>query len=148
MNIGKLLLSSSNDSTFAKDYLITAIRIVAGIFFIQHGVGIFNPSSVEGFANWFGREFNAPYPMLMAYLRYGSEFFGGIMLLFGFFARLGALFIFLTMVVALLTAHVNDVMGEGELALIYAIVMVTVVISGSGKLSIDYLITKQLNLRS
>ncbi len=50
------------------------------LFFMQHGAGVFNLDAVAGFGNWFATEFGAPFPLLMPYLRFGVEFFGGLLL--------------------------------------------------------------------
>ena len=85
---------------------LTLIRIMLGIVFIGHGgqkvLGLFNGSGLTGFVIWVGKMGVPPY---LAYVAAFSEFIGGILLLFGIYAELGALMIIGVMVGALYLVH-------------------------------------------
>lgn len=123
-----------------QDYFILMLRVVSGLYFMKHGIGLFDQESIKGFADWFGDTYSAPFPMLMSYLRHGIEFLGGLMLIIGLFTRISAFLIFLTMLVAILTVHAQDFTSKGELAVIYVFVMLTLVSTGAGRFSVDSII--------
>ena len=81
-------------------YYIVIIRVVMGMLFIYHGRELFDSKAMTGFAAWLDKDLHFPLPLLMAYLRTGAEFFGGIMLIIGLFTRLGSFLICFTMLVA------------------------------------------------
>lgn len=114
MKFFKLL---SNPKPVAIDAIVIA-RIITGVFFIIHGHELFNLKAMQGFAGYLQNDLKFPYPLLMAYLRTGAEFFGGIMLLLGLFTRVGAFLIMITMLVATFTAAKGDLLGDGEFTFI------------------------------
>ncbi len=134
MNLPKTLLGTEP----LTPHYILALRVIMGIFFINHGHEFFDAKVMQAFADWLQKDFNFPVPLLMAYLRTGAELFGGIMLLLGLFTRVGAFFIMITMLVAFFTAGKSALLGDGEMVFAYAIVMLTFVLTGSGKISLDY----------
>jgi len=114
------------------------LRIIVGILFINHGSGFFDSEAMAGFADYLQKDLHFPQSLIMAYLRTGAELFGGIMLVLGLFARLGAFLIFITMLVAGFIADKGDFFGDGEMPFVYAAVMLTIFFAGSGKFSLDY----------
>jgi putative oxidoreductase len=134
MNLQKTLLGTEP----LTPHYILALRVIMGIFFINHGHEFFDAKAMQGFADWLQKDYHFPVPLLMAYLRTGAELFGGIMLLLGLFTRIGAFFIMITMLVAFFTAGKSALLGDGEMVFAYAIVMLTLVLTGSGKVSLDY----------
>ncbi len=68
-------------------YDIVIIRVVMGMLFIYHGRELFDSKAMAGFAAWLDKDLHFPLPLLMAYLRTGAEFFGGIRLIIGLFTR-------------------------------------------------------------
>jgi putative oxidoreductase len=135
MKFFKLL---SNPKPVSIDAIVIA-RIITGVFFIIHGHELFNPKAMQNFAGYLKNDLNFPYPLLMAYLRTGAEFFGGIMLLLGLFTRVGAFLIMITMLVATFTAAKGDLLGEGEFTFIYATLCFLLLIIGPGKYSLDFI---------
>jgi len=93
---------------------------------------------MQNFADWLQKDLHFPHPLLMAYLRTGAELFGGIMLVLGLFTRIGAFLIMFTMFVAFFTAGKSALLSDGETVFAYAIVMLTLVLTGAGKISLDY----------
>jgi putative oxidoreductase len=132
----KILKILTNPNPIAMDWTLIA-RIVVGGYFIMHGKGLFNAESMQGFTQYLEKDLHFPAPSLMAYLRTGAEFFGGIMLILGLFTRLGAFLIMFTMLVATFTAAKGDLLGDGETTFVYAIFCLTIILIGSGKYSLD-----------
>lgn len=134
MNLQKTLFSTEP----LTQHYILALRIIMGILFINHSYELFDSKAMQKLAEWFQKDLHFPQPLLMAYLRTGAEFFGGIMLILGLFTRIGAFFIMITMLVAFFTAGKSAILGDGEMLFAYAIVMLTVFLTGAGKVSLDY----------
>jgi putative oxidoreductase len=124
-------------------HFLVALRLFMGLIFIKHGFDFFDPASMQEFADWLGNDLHFPMPLLMAYLRTGAELFGGIFLILGLLTRLSAFLIMFTMLVACFVVDKGDVFGEGEMTFGYSIVMLTILLSGPGKLSLDHLISSQ-----
>lgn len=119
-------------------HYILALRVTMGVLFINHGHELFDSKAMQNFADWLQKDLHFPQPLLMAYLRTGAELFGGIMLLLGLFTRVGAFLIMFTMFVAFFTAGKSALLGDGEMVFAYAIVTLTILLTGAGKVSLDY----------
>ena len=126
-----------------REYAILPIRLGLGSIFIAHGgqklFGFWGGSGLKGFAMMLenlGMSPGLPYALLAA----GGEFFGGLMVLLGIFARWGALFLLGVMVVAIATVHGKNgffLMNQGYEYNIALIGMsLAILFNGSGKFSI------------
>ena len=134
MNLQKSLLGTQP----LTQHYILVLRVVMGVLFINHGHELFDSKAMQNFADWLQKDLHFPQPLLMAYLRTGAELFGGIMLLLGLFTRIGAFLIMFTMFVAFFTAGKSALLGDGEMVFAYAIVTLTILLTGAGKVSLDY----------
>ena len=76
-----------------------------------------------------------------------AEFLCSIFLIFGFAVRLSAIPPIIGMLVAGFIAHGADPFGRKELPLLYAVIYLTLLLTGGGKFSIDHLISKKLDKR-
>jgi putative oxidoreductase len=84
-----------------------------------------------------------PFPLLMAYLAKGAEFFGGLLVLVGMFTRVGALLIAFTMFIATVTANMGknwDV--DGTITVSICIMALIIIYWGGGKYALDSLAKK------
>ncbi|MFQ5443255.1 MAG: DoxX family protein [Nitrospinales bacterium] len=119
------------------------LRLPVGISFVYHGAqklfGAFGGSGIQGFAEFLG-SLGIPYPVLSAWMSGGSEFFCGLALIFGVFARWATLPLMVTMGVAI--AYVtgkngfNISNGGYEYNVVILGVLVAILAMGSGKWSI------------
>ena len=139
MKLQKLL---SGTQPLTQNYIVI-IRVVIGMLFIYHGRELFDVKAMAGFAAWLDKDLHFPLPLLMAYLRTGAEFFGGIMLILGLFTRLASFLICFTMLVAGFVVDKGDFFGEGEMPFAYAAILFTIFLAGPGKLSLDYYFFKK-----
>lgn len=116
---------------------LLALRLIVGIAFITHGAGkIVNPFG------WMGPD--APVPGFFQALAALSEFGGGIALIFGLLTPLASLGLISTMVVAVLV-HVgkgDGFVGGYELASVYLIAAIALLLAGPGRFSVDFAITR------
>jgi putative oxidoreductase len=98
---------------------------------------------INSVANWF-ESIGIPAPAFNAYLAAGTETLGIILLILGLGTRLIAIPLMITMLVAIKTVHwANgfEAADNGfEIPLYYIIMLLTLLVYGSGKWSLDYLI--------
>jgi putative oxidoreductase len=129
---------------------ILLVRIVLGVMFIQSGHGkLFGGhEKVTGYFT----ELGIPLPALNAWLVACTEFFGGIGLLAGLGTRIFALMLSISMLIATLTARLPDLRKEATFDItdlffvpevLAMLLLLWMVCSGPGKLSLDNLVTKR-----
>lgn len=143
----KCLFQTSNLSGYSTICFSTAIlilRVVAGVAFIYHGWGkIQNPLA------WMGPD--SPVPGFLQLLAALSEFGGGIAWIVGLLTPLASLGMGITMAVAVYMhmivmqdPFVSLTGGRSyELALVYFVISVVLLILGPGKFSLDRIIFGQ-----
>jgi putative oxidoreductase len=123
------------------DWSILFFRIGIAMVFIYHGYGkLFAPGGLDQFTG-FLNQLGFPLPKIMAYLAGGAEFFGGIMIGVGLFARVASLFIIITMMVAVFV-HRNDGYAGMEFAVHMLVLSIGTLFSGSGKYSLESLVKR------
>lgn len=119
------------------------LRVAAGAFMLTHGMGKF--SNLVGdepisFADPIG--IGKPASLVLAVF---AEVLCSILLIFGIATRFAAIPLLITMLVAVFIIHANDEFGRKELALLYAIIYLSIAIAGAGKISVDYWIYQKTN---
>lgn len=91
-----------------KEYHLLPIRLALGWIFIAHGgqklFGLWGGAGLQGMAGSLESMGMKP-AMLWALLAAGGEFFGGLAVLLGIYARWGAFFIIIVMTVAIALVH-------------------------------------------
>jgi len=97
---------------FAIDAL-SIIRAFAGILILLHGKMVFDSQIMQGMGESLSKDMGLPFPLLMAYLAKGSEFFGGLFFALGLLTRFVSVPLVITMAVAAFVAHHGQVTGEG-----------------------------------
>lgn len=137
-------IETTLDGEMARDVALLALRAVLAAVFVFHGAqklfGWFGGYGLEGTAGWMGG-LGIPFPTLSAALAGGTELFGGLALAAGVFARLAAVPMIFTMIVAMATAHSGfDAAGGGiEYPLTLAIALASIAIQGPGRLTLERL---------
>ncbi len=106
------------DGTKVLDFLAPlALRLYLAPVFWMAANSKWNPfdseSSLNGTIQWFEGSLGLPYPELMAYLAWGTEYFGSILLVLGLAVRWISIPLMITMIVAAVTVH----WGNGWLAI-------------------------------
>ncbi|MGD0497002.1 MAG: DoxX family protein [Bryobacteraceae bacterium] len=141
------LVSTDNDVATA------ILRIALGVVFFAHGsqkmLGWFGGSGFSGTMQFFAATMHIP--TLFAFLAIMAEFFGGLGLIVGLFARVAALGIAANMLVAVAMIHrhfgffmnwYGTQKGEGYEYHILAVAMaVLVMVRGAGAFSFDRALT-------
>ncbi len=120
------------------------LRLIAGILFAAHGAqklfAWFGGYGLEGTGQWMESIGLAP-GYLMALMAGSAEFFGGLLLIVGFLTRPTSFVLAITMVVAMVTVHLDNglfMSNNGyEFALSLIAMTAALFIQGGGKYSVD-----------
>jgi len=124
-----------------KDIPLLMMRLVLAYGFYQPAMMKLN--DVGAIAEWF-ESMGIPAPTLNAYLATYTEVSGFILLTLGFATRFISIPLIITMIVAIKTVHWENGFNASdngyEIPLYYMIMLFTLFINGSGKISIDYFI--------
>lgn len=120
------------------------IRIALGTIFIMHGsqklFGAFDGAGIKGTADFIGSLGFKP-AALWAWLLALTEFVGGLGLIFGLLTRIAAIGIVVIMAVAIARVHFKQgffLPGGFEYSLALLAMALSLVLSGAGKLSLDW----------
>jgi putative oxidoreductase len=117
-------------------YVLSLLRIIAALLFLQHGL-----SKFFGFPSA-----TAPHPTLfdLEWFSATIELVGGVLLTFGLFTRVAALIMSGEMAVGYFLVHAPKsfypYLNGGELAVLFCFVFFYLVFAGGGPLSLDALI--------
>ena len=112
------------------------LRIVSGAFMLAHGIGKFSKLFGDvpiAFADPIGMGETASLVLTVF-----AEVVCAVLLIIGFFARLAAIPLLITMLVAVFVVHADDDFGKQELPLLYATIYLVIALAGAGKASIDH----------
>lgn len=134
MNLKKFVFSTLHPS-WAGAAAIIAIRIGVGLLMLSsHGWGKYMHFNTLSLA------FPDPLgigSMLSLMLTIFAELFCSILLILGLFTRLALIPLIITMAVAIGIIHAGDAFQQKELALVYLIIYIMLMITGPGKFSLD-----------
>lgn len=112
------------------DLALLLLRIGIAYIFIVHGWG--KLTGIEGTAGFFGG-LGIPVPVVMAWVVAIVEFFGGILVLLGAYAKIPNLLLAIVMLVAILAQE-----GNFEFEFILMLATLSLFLIGSGQYSIDH----------
>jgi len=122
----------------SKDLALLIIRIASALAFLYHGTGVlfgaFGGPGAAGFAGFTHTS------LTIAYLVGLAQLFGGLAMLTGIFARVGALCLAIVMVGAIEMVHLKNGFdinhGGMEYALTQLLIAIAVLIAGAGRFSL------------
>jgi putative oxidoreductase len=132
-------LFSTGYSTSAFNLAMFILRVGGGILMIHHGYDKlvhFNQYS-QHFIHFLGMSAEISLSMVIF-----AEFFCSIFVILGLFTRLAAIPLTIDVAVAVAKGHDMDILGKGEHPALFALIFITILILGPGKISIDGMITK------
>ena len=138
------------------DWVLTVARVVLGVAFFVHGsqklLGWFGGHGLSATVRTFRDQMGIPAPL--TYLAITAEFFGGLGLIFGLLARVAALGITITMIVAMFKVHLKfgfllnwfgDRPGHGiEYHLLALALALLIIVHGAGAFSLDLALYRRL----
>jgi putative oxidoreductase len=138
--------SISKSLEFLKDLPLLLIRLTLAYGFYTPAMNKWN--DIESVAGWF-ESMGYPLPSFNAYMAASTEIAGVVLLALGFASRLISIPLIIIMLVAIITVHGGngfEASGNGfEIPLYYLVMLITIVVYGPGKLSIEGLIRKSQN---
>jgi putative oxidoreductase len=149
MNMGSLVLKARELTGKITDRLgflaPLLIRLTVGLVFIGTGWGKLH--SLDDVTDFFTR-LHIPFPALNARVVATTEFVGGSLLIAGLGARLVALPMAFTMVIAILTDKLDKIDGITTLVGFeewsYLVMFLVIALTGPGALSLDALLMRRL----
>ena len=121
------------------DFSPLPLRIIAGIGFMIHGLPklLDIPGTQSSFTNM-------GLPQELAVIIGLLEFIGGLAILLGIFTRIAAIFLAIDMIGAILSVKLSKgFIGGFELDLLYLAIMISLILTGPGSLSIEKNILKR-----
>ncbi|WP_086981356.1 DoxX family protein [Vibrio aphrogenes] len=126
------------------------LRIPLGIILMAHGAqklfGWFGGGGLQGTGQFMSSLGLEP-GVLMALLAGSGEFFGGLFLLLGLLTRPSALVVAFTMLVAILSVHIDNGLflanGGYEFGLALLAMAMSLLASGAGRFGFDNLLAKK-----
>ncbi len=86
--------------------ILAIVRMILGSLLIYHGLEVFDPRLMAGYAAW--DQFKGPMATAMVYVGKSSELVAGALLLLGFLTRVGALVVIGTFL------YITFFVGEGR----------------------------------
>ena len=135
-----------------RDQLQALTDIPPLLFRLILSCGFFGPATrkinnIDSIAEWFG-SMNFPFPILNAYLATITETAGFILIFLGLATRIISLPLMFVMLVAIFAVHIGNGFAAGdngfEIPLYYFLMLFSLFITGPGRVSLDFLIEKQL----
>jgi putative oxidoreductase len=133
-------LFSTKTSESALSIALLILRLGAGsAMLMNHGLDklIHFSQKAGGFTDPFGLGSTASLSMTIF-----AEFFCAVFIILGLFTRLAAIPLVINMSVALFMAHNGDFFGKGELAGLFLVCFITLLLTGAGKASLDRFLAK------
>ncbi len=134
----KIFSTHTSDNAFSFGMLILRVGVGSLIMF-QHGLDKLTHFGEKAgrFADPFGIGSTTSLSLMVF-----AEFFCGAFIILGLFTRLAAIPLVIAMSVALFWAHKGDFYGEGEMAGLYLVCFLAILILGPGRASLDRFIGK------
>ncbi len=113
-----------------------------------YGTAMMKLKNFNGIVEWFG-SMGMPLPKLNAFLATGTETAGVVLLFLGLATRIISIPLIIVMIVAIMTVHLGNGFEAGnngsEIPIYYIFMLLSLLILGPGKISLDALITKFYN---
>jgi putative oxidoreductase len=138
-------LFSTKYSQKTLDFWLLILRLCVAGFMLTHGfpklMKLFSGDEIQ-FMDVMG--IGATGSLALAVF---SEFVCSVLIAFGLATRFAAFALICTMMVAAFMAHGADPFAKKELALLYLLIYVTILVTGSGKYSLDHYLNKNKKRR-
>jgi putative oxidoreductase len=133
----KLISAAYSNSAFNVAMFI--LRVGSGILMSHHGYDklVHFSDYSQKFMHFMGLSGSASLSLVIF-----AELFCSIFLILGLFTRIACIPLIIDVAVALAKAHNYDIFGKGEHAALFAIIFITILIVGPGRISVDGMISK------
>jgi putative oxidoreductase len=121
--------------------IIGVLRIIIGAMMVYHGIEVFNATQMKVYAQWDMFK-NSSYPALMPYIGKTLEFLSGLLLLLGFFTRVGAAILILSMCYITFKIGHGKFWYEDQHPFMFVLFGLLFFFAGPGKWSLDQIAFK------
>lgn len=122
------------------DFALLIARVGIGALMLVHGISkipMLSQSPIQFY------DFMGLGAQVSLWLALFAEIGCSILVIFGFATRLAVIPLIMTMLVAVFIIHAEDPFVKQEMGLHYILIYVMLLLTGAGKYSIDYLISKR-----
>lgn len=137
--------TSTKSNPVITDFFLLVVRIFIGFAMLSHGFPklqqLISGEEIQFF------DFLSLGPKITLALVVFAEFVCSIFLILGLFTRIAVFFLIVTMAVAGLLVHGADPFSKREASLLYLSVYLLIISLGSGKFSVDQMISKRRESR-
>jgi putative oxidoreductase len=145
--IKKLYLGYASKLEMLKDLSPLIFRLLLAYGFYEPAMN--KLADIHAIGEWFAG-MGLPAPYFQAYLATFTECAGVLLLTIGLGTRIITIPLIVTMIVAIKTVHWENGFPAGdngyEIPLYYMLMLFSLLLTGSGKLSVDYLLSKKYSL--
>ncbi len=144
--IKTFLLGGNQQHSMSQNIGFLLLRFFVGLALCTVFEKFLPKDGVWGPQEWFIRDtanMGFPFPLFFAWVAVLSEFFGGILLMLGLFARPAALLNVLVTFTATFIYHKGDIGDAGLLSFFFMIMCLCILLFGPGKFSLDYLLNSK-----
>ena len=121
---------------------LAVIRIITGLLMAYHGLEVFNPQLMEGYATWDVFK-NLPSPTVMVYVGKGLELVTGICFCLGIFMRVAALFMMTDMLFICFFVGKGRFYYEDQHPFLFALIALLFFFTGPGSWSLQSLLSRK-----
>lgn len=123
------------------DIWLLILRVTLGLLMINHGWSKFQ-LLIDGGANQFPDPLGIGHFMSLLFAVITEVLFS-IFLMAGFLSRLSSFGLAFTMFVAAFIQHADHPFSKKEIAILYLIIYITLLVKGSGKFSVDHYLSRK-----
>lgn len=117
------------------DVGLLIMRVGVAVIFIHAGLDkLINIHGTAAFLDGL----SIPYPLIMAWLLSVTEFFGGILILFGAYTKIPTVLLTMVMIVAIYTTKVDGSFADLRLDMLLLCTTLSLFFTGAGDYSFDY----------
>ncbi|WP_316842298.1 DoxX family protein [Pedobacter gandavensis] len=138
-------LFNTNFNQEGLHFMLLVLRVAIAAFMLVHGYQklqyLTSGAPIE-FMDFLGMGTTASLALAVF-----AEFFCSILILIGLGTRLAVVPLIVTMLIAIFMVHAADAFEKKELACHYLVVYLFLFVTGSGKYSIDHIISRNLSKR-
>ncbi len=123
------------------DFTLLLIRVCVAAFMLTHGYPKLT-KLLSGGEILFADPFGAGATLSLAMVVF-AEFFCSILVGIGFATRIAVIPLMVTMSTVAFVVHSSDPFARKELALVYLLIYLFLLVAGSGKFSVDYYLSRR-----
>ena len=144
--IKAFLFGGNQQNSISQNIGFLLLRFFVGLALCTVFEKFFPKNGIWGPQEWFIQDtadMGFPFPIFFAWVAVLSEFFGGILLMLGLFARPAALLNVLVTFTATFIYHGGDIGNSGLTSFFFMIMCLCILLFGPGKFSLDYFINRK-----